>query len=107
MTYTIDSTIESPVKVDERNRLSGIDGKRRIKNVRIKGEALDPEKVYKVAAANHVLLDGGNGHVFSDAKIIEANYMTDAEALSHYIRDFQRLPERYRNKQGRIRFIMK
>ncbi|MBQ3346135.1 MAG: bifunctional metallophosphatase/5'-nucleotidase [Synergistaceae bacterium] len=107
MTYTIDATIESPVKVDERNRLAGIEGKRRIRNVRIKGEVLDPEKVYKVAATNYVLLEGGDGHVFSGAKIIEANYMTDAEAFAHYLRDFQRLPERYRNQQGRIRFITK
>ena len=105
MTYAIDATIESPVKVDGRNRMTGIEGERRVKNVKINGEALDPEKVYKVAATDFVLIEGGDGHVFSGAKILEAHYMTDAEALSHYIRDFQNLPGRYKNQQGRIRFI--
>ena len=107
MTYTIDATVESPVKVDERNMLAGIEGKRRIKNVRINGEALDPGKVYKVAATNYVLLEGGDGHAFSGTKVVEANYMTDADALAHYLRDFQRLPERYKNPQGRIKFVTK
>ncbi|MBQ6971248.1 MAG: bifunctional metallophosphatase/5'-nucleotidase [Synergistaceae bacterium] len=105
MTYTIDSRIPTPVKLDDRNRLVGIEGERRVKDVKINGEALDPEKVYKVASSNYVLLEEGDGHLFRGAKVIEANYMTDDDALAHYIRDFQTLPERYRTAQGRITFI--
>lgn len=105
MTYTIDARIPSPVKVDERNRLVGIEGARRVRDVKVGGVVLDPEKLYKVAGTNYVLLEEGDGHVFEGKKVIEANYMTDDEAFAHYIRDFQRLPGRYRTAQGRIRFI--
>ena len=105
MTYTIDARIPTPVKVDDRNRLAGIEGKRRVKDVKVNGEALDPEKMYKVAGTNYVLLEEGDGHLFEGRKIVEANYMTDDEAFAHYLRDFQTLPERYRTPQGRIRII--
>lgn len=105
MTYTIDTRIPASVKLDEHNRFAGIEGERRVKDVKVKGVPLDPEKVYKVAGANYVLIDGGDGHMFKGAKVLEANYMTDDEALAHYLRDFQMVPERYRTAQGRIRVI--
>ena len=105
ITYTADSTVPTPVKLDDRNRMTSIEGKRRVKDVRINGEPLDPEKTYKVASLNFVIREGGDGHVFAGAKLIEPDYITATDAFAHYMRDFQRLPERYRTQQGRIRFV--
>ena len=102
MSYTIDTRIATPVILDDMNMLMAISGDRRVKNAIVNGEPLDPEKKYKVAMSSYPLLERGDGHIFKGAKLIEKNYMTPNEAFAHYVRDFQRLPERYRKSQGRI-----
>lgn len=107
LTYTIDSRIPTPVKVDRNNMLESIEGERRVKDVKLKGEAIDPEKIYNVVSTNYVLFEKGNGHVFSGAKLIEADFVTDAEILGRYIRKLGTIPEAYGNArgQGRLKII--
>ena len=107
LTYMVNAAIPTPVKVDERNKMIGIEGERRVRNVRINGKVIDPEKMYKVASSNYVLREGGDGHVFAGAKLIEPDYMTVTDAFAHYLRDFKVLPERYGKSQGRIRIAVK
>ena len=105
VTYTIDETVPSPVKLDEHKMFTGIEGKRRVSDVKINGEPVDPEKMYKVVSTNYVLRERGDGHAFNGSKMIEADYGTLADSLAHYLKDFETLPERYRKAQGRIKFI--
>ena len=107
LTYTIDSRIPTPVKVDKNNMLESIEGERRVKDVKVKGEAIAPEKIYNVVSTNYVFFEKGNGHVFSGAKLIEADFATDAEILGCYIRKLEIIPEAYGNTkgQGRLKII--
>ena len=105
MTYTIDATIPSPVIVDENNMFMGISGDRRVKDVKVNGEPIDPAKKYKVASASYVIYQEGDGHIFKGAKIIEPDYLTTDAVFANYLREFDYLPERYRNAEGRIKIV--
>ena len=105
MTYTVDATIPTPVILDDKNMLVAISGDRRVKDAMVNGEPLDPEKSYKVASISYILYQKGDGHQFRGAKVIEPDYMAADNAFAHYLRDFERLPERYKEAQGRITII--
>ena len=105
MTYKVDTSIPSPVKVDDRNILLGIEGERRVKDAKVNGEPLDPAKTYKVVSISYVLTALGDGHVFKGARLIEADYATASDAFARYIRSFERLPERYAQGEGRMTVI--
>lgn len=105
LSYTIDTRIPSPVKIDGTNTMIGIDGERRVRDVKIHGEAIDPAKVYRVVSTEFELVEGGDGHVFRGAKMIEPAYILPSEALVHYLQKFEYLPERYGEFQGRITVI--
>ena len=105
MTFTVDETIPTPVIVDENNMFKGVSGDRRIKDAKVNGEPIDPAKKYKVASISYVIYQKGDGHIFKGAKIIEPDYMTTDAAFAHYLRDFDYLPEKYKNPEGRIKFV--
>ncbi len=105
VTYTVDTRIPSPVKVDQRNMLAGIEGERRVKDVKVNGEPVDLAKTYKVAGTSYMLMAKGDGHMFAGAKLIEPDYAVGSDAFAHYLKTFDRLPERYSHAEGRITII--
>ncbi|MBQ7544617.1 MAG: bifunctional metallophosphatase/5'-nucleotidase [Synergistaceae bacterium] len=105
MTYKVDTSIPSPVKVDDRNILIGIEGERRVKDAKINGEPVDPEKLYKVVSISYVLTALGDGHVFKGARLVEPDYATASDVFARYIKSFERIPERYAEGQGRMTVI--
>ncbi len=105
MTYTVDATIPTPVKVDDRNILLSIEGKRRVKDVKVNGEPLDPEKLYKVVGTSYALTGLGDGHVFKGAKLIEPDYAVASDAFAAYIKTFEKIPARYEHGEGRMTVI--
>ncbi len=105
LTYTINGKIPSPVKINELQMLEAIEGERRVSNVKVNGEPLDPAKTYKVVGTSYVLLAHGDGHQFKGAKMIEADYEVACDSLVHYIKSLGEIPERYNASQNRITFI--
>ena len=105
MTYKIDTSIPTPVKVDNKNILIGIEGERRVKDAMVNGEPLDPEKLYKVVSISYMLTGLGDGHVFKGAKLIEPDYSTASDAFAKYLRSFEIIPERYAHGEGRMTVI--
>ena len=105
MTYTINGKIPSPIKADDKNMLIGIEGERRVSDVKVNGEPLEPDKLYKVISVSYVLLAKGDGHIFKGAKILEADYEVACDSLVHYIKSLDELPEKYKEAQNRITFI--
>ena len=103
MTYTIDTSIPTPVKFDDKNQLIAISGDRRICDVLVNGEPFDPDKIYKVISLNYILLENGNGHLFKGAKVIEPPFALSYEVLGEYVNQFETLPEKYKNLQNRIK----
>ncbi|PNV67216.1 5'-nucleotidase C-terminal domain-containing protein [Enteroscipio rubneri] len=88
LTYEIRSDIPSPVKLDEKGVFVGIEGARRVQNVRVGGEPIDLGKTYTVSSITYLLQDSGDGFsMFKDAKVLVSEQGLDYEALISFIKD--------------------
>ena len=106
LSYEVDASKESPVIVDDKGFLIKISGDikdRRVRNVLVNNEPIDPERIYRLVSTNYLVSQNGDGHIFSGKKTILLDMAVDADALSHYIKSLGVIPEKYRNPQGRIK----
>ncbi len=86
MTYTIDMNVESTVKLDENGMFVSVEGDRRVKDVTVGGEPIDPEKTYTLASHNYKLKDCGDGYtMFADNLFLQDSVMIDNQVLINYI----------------------
>ncbi|ORX43925.1 Metallo-dependent phosphatase [Piromyces finnis] len=104
LTYSVDPMINSTVQLDERNVFIGISGKRRVYNVLVNGEPIDPKRRYNIASNSYILYEHGDGYSFSDSKIIQSNFALQSDLFIEYLKKFDRIPEKYRFSQGRLTF---
>ena len=102
MTYTIDTTIPSPVQVDDKGNLKNISGSRRVRNVMINGKSIKTNKNYSVIASKQILFRNVYGHRFQGLRIIQPDFIPAFDALASYIKSFQIIPDTYRVPQNRI-----
>ena len=105
--YTIDTSIESGVILDENRMMTGIEGERRVKDVYIlqNGEyvPLDPEARYTIASTEYVLTNSGDGNtVFKECTPVIASGMADTQVLIDYLEYLGTVPDSYRSTEGRI-----
>ena len=88
LTYEIDTSIDSGCIEDESLKFAGVKGPRRVRNVKVGTEPLDPEKKYTVASSDYILLNQGDGHTaFEGATILEEGKKQDLQLFTDYIRD--------------------
>ncbi len=86
LSYEIHSYIESPCISDENSMFAGIEGERRVKNVKIGDEPLDPEKTYTLASHDYMLLNNGDGYtMFDGAALLQDRVKLDNQVLIDYI----------------------
>ena len=92
VTFSVNKSIPTSVKVDANGFFEKVDGAYRVYNVKVldktSGEyrALDPNGKYVIAGFNYFLLDFGGGMtMFEDAKILDAEGTLDVELLENYI----------------------
>ena len=88
MTYEVDPTIPTPCVEDENKMFDHVDDtmERRIRNVLIGGEPLDPEKLYKVASHDYQLLNNGDGYtMFKGCTVLQESVKLDNQVLIDYI----------------------
>ena len=92
VTFSVNKSIPTSVKVDTNGFFEKVDGAYRVYNVKVldktSGEykALDPNGKYVLAGFNYFLLDFGGGMtMFKDAKILDAEGTLDVELLENYI----------------------
>ena len=88
LTFEYDATIESPVIEDDSKMFAGVDDtkERRVRNVLVGGEPLDPEKTYKLASHDYQLLNNGDGYtMFAGAKVLQESVKLDNQVLIDYI----------------------
>ena len=107
MTFHVNRDIPSSVKVDGKNQFVSAEGPRRVSDVKIGGEALDPEKEYTLTGSSF-LLSGGDGYtMFKDAEIIKMTMLSDNEVVLKYIEKNLNgvIPDTYKDVSGsRIMF---
>ena len=59
---------------------------RRVRNVKVGGEDLDPAKTYTLASHDYQLLNNGDGYtMFAGAKVLQESVKLDNQVLIDYI----------------------
>lgn len=112
LAYEIRSDIPSPVKLDAKGVFAGIEGARRVQNVRVGGEPIDLGKTYTVSSITYLLQDGGDGFsMFKDAKVLVSEQGLDYEALISFMQNdldgVIRADSVYANENGAGRILIK
>ena len=92
LTYEIHNYLDSPVVTDDKEMFQNIDAskERRVQNVMVGGQAIDPEKVYTVAGSEYTLKQGGDGFtMFADCEYVKhgSELPVDADMLMQYFTD--------------------
>lgn len=114
LTFDLDTSIPSSVKLDENEVFVSVDGPYRVSNVKILDQKsdtyvpLDVKKLYTLASHNYLLLEQGSGaSMFRDAKIVLNDGMLDVELLEIYITDHLggTIGQEYAASQNRIRMM--
>ena len=88
ITFTVDPTIPTPVVEDENKMFDHVDDSmaRRVSNVMVGDEPLDPEKIYKLASHDYQLLNQGDGYtMFKGATVLQESVKLDNQVLIDYI----------------------
>ena len=110
LTCTVDVGIPSPVVRNDKNEFVKVEGERRVSDVKVNGEPIDPAKTYKLASHNYMLKNGGDGYtMFGPDKetILRDEVLIDNQVLINYIVDELNgvVGEEYAEPQGRINII--
>ena len=88
ITFEYDSSIDSPCVVDDNGFFDHVDDsmERRVRNVKIGGEDLDPAKTYTLASIDYQLLNHGDGYTMYDgAPVLQKSVKLDNQVLIDYI----------------------
>ena len=84
--FTVDTGTESSVQTDEKGGFIGVAGPRRVRDVFVGTEPLDPERMYTLAAAAYLLEGGDNFNMLAeDAEVIGTTQKADNLVLADYI----------------------
>ena len=82
LTYEIDVSVSSGCQTDEDGMFAGVSGSRRVKNVTVGGEPIDPDRHYTVASIDYLLLNHGDGQTaFDDAPLLQDRVKLDNQLL--------------------------
>ena len=89
LNYSFNPNIPSPVVCDEHGSFVRVDGPRRVYDVLVDAQPIDPDKTYTVASHNYMLKFGGDGYsMFSANRLIKDEVMLDNQCLIDYIREY-------------------
>ena len=110
LTFEYDATIESPVVQDDKTMFDHIDEtkERRVRNVKVGGEDLDPAKTYTLASHDYQLLNNGDGYtMFQGCKVLQESVKLDNQVLIDYITETLGgvVGEGYDNPYGQGRIV--
>ncbi len=111
LTFEVDPTIESPVVTSEDGVMfDHVDDSkpRRVRNVVVGGEPLDPDRIYKLASHDYQLLNNGDGYtMYEGAKVLQESVKLDNQVLIDYITETLGgvVGEGYDNPYGQGRIV--
>ena len=88
LSYEINVGVESSVVVDDAGSFVEVAGERRVQNVLVAGEPIDPEATYTLASHNYMLKSGGDGlNMFQGDTLLQDEVLIDNQVLINYIVD--------------------
>ena len=109
LSYEIHSYIESNCKSDENGLFGGVEGERRVQNVLVGGEPIDPEATYTLASHDFMLLNHGDGYtMFDGPKLLQDRVKLDNQVLIDYITETLGgvIGEEYEDLAGQGRIVI-
>ena len=109
VSFEVDASIESGCVADEDDMFLAVEGARRVKNVMVGGEPIDPDKTYTLAGHDYMLLQIADGYtMFRDAPILQNMVKIDNQVLIDYIVDTLggQIGEEYANPYGQGRIVI-
>ena len=107
ISFDIDTSLNSTVETDSQGIFLDIKGKRKVSNVKINGENIDPNKNYTVSMSSYIG-NGGDGYtMFTKYDVLLEGLYTDTDAIANYIKDDLNgtIPAKYKDFQGRINLV--
>ena len=110
MTFDLDTSIADPCSKDDNGMCTGINGARRVKNLKINGEDVDPAKLYKLATLSYTALNNGDGYTaFNGCTVLEEGVAEDYTVILDYIKENLggKIPDKYKDPygEGRINIL--
>ncbi len=108
MKCTVDTSIPSPVLVDESDSFIGISGQRRISDVMILQDGVyvpvDPNAVYTLASHDYMIKNGGSGMLYflADHELVIDESISDYQVLIDYIAYLDGDLSQYKTADDRI-----
>ena len=88
ISFEVDQTIPSPCVLNEKKMFDHINESlpRRVGNVLVGGEPIDPEKIYTLASNDYLLLENGDGYtMFGGCNVLQESVKPDNQVLIDYI----------------------
>lgn len=110
MHYEVDTSIPTSVVLDAEGMFVEVAGPRRVQNVLVGDEPIDPQKTYTLAGHNYMIkLAGGGFNMFRDNTLLLDETMLDNQVLIHYIVDVLGgvVGEDYADPYGQGRIVVK
>lgn len=90
-------------------KMEMIRGERRVKNVRVGDQPIDPDRTYTLASIDYILLNNGDGFtMFDGATLVQNMIKADNQALIDYITGTMggKAGEEYADPYGQGRIII-
>ncbi len=87
MSYEIDTSIPSSCTTDDNGLFTGVDGERRVKNVKVGDEPIDPAATYTLASDKYHITEQGDGFTMFSEEDVVRTVMVDNESAMKYIEE--------------------
>ena len=104
ITFDLNPSIKSTVKVDDIGNFVNVTGERRVTNVKVNGKDLNLTKLYNVSFLEY-MANGGDGYaMLSNYEVYYESILTDTDSLIYYIKNNLNgtIPEKYKEVEGRV-----
>jgi len=110
LSFEVDLSVPSGCQSDDMSMYTGIEGERRIKNVKVNGEDIVPDQKYTLASTDYILKQNGDGYtMFDGATVLQDAVKLDNQVLIDFITEYLGgiIAEEYENPygQGRINIL--
>ncbi len=109
LSYEIHSYLDSSCVADENGMFAGVEGERRVKNVLVGGEPIDPAATYTLASHNYMLLSAGDGYsMFEGSPVLQNCVKLDNQVLIDFITGTLKgvVGEEYEEPTGQGRIVI-
>ena len=107
ITFTIDMSIESSVRLDDKGQFAYVDGPYRVSDIQVGGKDLDLSAEYTLTTSDYVVNGGDGFSTFQEADFVNDTMKVDNIVVKDYIVNVLGgvIPDLYREPLGRINVI--